>query len=204
MPPQPDRLILASASLRRFELLRRAGFQFKVVYPPLEEPVKRHSRVAPASYAESLAFFKARSIADQHSTATILAADTITVLGDEIFGKPADRADADRILRALSGTVHSVFTGVTLLHPRSERRLINHAVSRVRVRPLSDAMINAYLDEGQWQGKAGAYGIQDEGDPFVEKIEGSFTNIVGLPMELLAQMFEKWCEIPNNDSGVTP
>ena len=191
MPPQPDRLILASASLRRFELLCRAGYQFKLVYPPLEEP-DRHPRVDPASYAESLAFFKARSIADQHSTATILAADTITVLGDEIFGKPADRADADRILRALSGTVHSVITGVTLLHPRSERRLINHAVSRIRVRTLSAAMIDTYLNTGQWQGKAGAYGIQDEGDPFAERVDGSFSNVVGLPMELLASMFKEW------------
>lgn len=192
MPPQPDRLILASASPRRAELLRAAGYRFKVVHPPLEEPDERHPHVDVASYAESLAFFKASSIAVDYSDATILAADTITVLGDEIFGKPADRDDALRTLRALSGTIHSVITGVALLHPRSEHRLIHHAVTTVRVRPLSDPTIETYLDTGQWQGKAGAYGIQDEGDPFVEKIEGSFTNVVGLPMELLSNMFREW------------
>ncbi|HKQ47340.1 MAG TPA: Maf family protein [Phycisphaerae bacterium] len=192
MPPQPDRLILASASPRRAELLRAAGYRFKVVHPPLEEPDELHPHVDVASHAESLAFFKASSIAVDHPDATILAADTITVLGEEIFGKPADRADALRTLRALSGTLHSVITGVALLHPRSEHRLINHAVTTVRVRPLSDSTIETYLDTGQWQGKAGAYGIQDEGDPFVEKTEGSFTNVVGLPMELLAEMFREW------------
>lgn len=191
-PPQPDRLILASVSPRRAELLCEAGYRFTVIQPPLQEPDERHPHVDVASYAESLAFFKASSIAEHHPDATILAADTITVLGDEIFGKPADRVDALRTLRALSGTLHSVITGVALLHPRSERRLIDHAVTRVRVRTLSAATIEAYLDTGQWQGKAGAYGIQDEGDPFVEKIDGSFTNVVGLPMELLARMFREW------------
>lgn len=191
-PPQPDRLILASASPRRSELLRSAGYRFSVVRPPLQEPDERYPHVNVASYAESLAFFKASSIADLHPDATILAADTITVLEDEIFGKPLDREDAQRTLRALSGTFHSVITGVALLNPRSELRLIDHAVTRVRVRTLSDATIEAYLETGQWQGKAGAYGIQDGGDPFVEKVDGSFTNVVGLPMELLARMFKEW------------
>ena len=191
-PPQPDRLILASASPRRSELLREAGYRFSVVQPPLQEPDERHPHVDVASYAESLAFFKASSIADHHPDATILAADTITVLGNEIFGKPIDRADAARTLRALSGTLHSVITGVALLHPQTERRLIDHAASIVRVRALNNSMIEAYLDTGQWQGKAGAYGIQDQADPFVENVDGSFTNVVGLPMELLGKMFKEW------------
>lgn len=198
MPPplQPDRLILSSTSPRRAGLLRDAGYRFIVVQPSLEEPEERHPHVDPASYAESLAFFKASSIAEDHPDATILAADTITVLGDEVFGKPDDREDAKRILKTLSGTLHSVMTGVCLLHPLTERRLINHGISTVRVRPLSDAMIESYLDTGQWQGKAGAYGIQDHDDPFVEHIDGSLSNVVGLPMELLGAMFEEWRRMP--------
>lgn len=195
-PLQPERLILASVSPRRADLLRAAGYRFTIVQPPLKEPDERHPHVDVASYAESLAFFKASSVADKHPDATILAADTITVLGDDIFGKPADREDAKRTLRALSGTLHSVITGVALLHPRSERRLIDHAVTKVLVRPLEGAMIEAYLDTGHWQGKAGAYGIQDDGDPFVAKVEGSFSNVVGLPMELLGRMFEEWRRAP--------
>jgi septum formation protein len=196
MPLQPDRLILASTSPRRSELLCEAGYRFVVVRPPLQEPVERHPHVNPASYAESLAFFKARSVADGYPNDTILGADTITVLDDEVFGKPDDLQDARRILCTLSGTVHSVMTGIALLQPRPDRRLLRHDISMVRVRPLSAAMIESYLETGQWQGKAGAYGIQDHGDPFVEKIEGSFSNIVGLPMELLARMFEEWSRMP--------
>lgn len=195
-PPPPDHFILASTSPRRSELLKANGYQFTVVRPSLQEPEEQHPHVDPASYAESLAFFKASSIADQHSDETILGADTITVLGDEIFGKPEDRDDARRILQRLSGTVHSVITGVALLRPQSDRRLMNHAVSKVRVRPLSETMIETYLNTGQWEGKAGAYGIQDEGDPFVEKVEGSFSNVVGLPLELLCKMFEEWRHLP--------
>ncbi len=196
MPQQPERLILASTSPRRTELLREAGYRFTAVPPLLQEPDERHPHVDPASYAESLAYFKASSIAEEHPDETILAADTITVLGDEIFGKPEDRDDARRILQRLSGTIHSVITGVAILHPRIERRLISHETTKVRVRPLARETIETYLNTGQWQGKAGAYGIQDRNDPFVGNIEGSFSNVVGLPMELLTRMFEEWRQMP--------
>ncbi|MEK6642575.1 MAG: Maf family protein [Planctomycetota bacterium] len=186
-------LVLATTSPRRAELMRAAGFQFEVIAPPMVEPDERHPHVDPGSYAESLAFFKASSIADQHPKKHILSADTIAYIDGEIIGKPDDRADACRILKKLSNTTHQVVTGVALIHPATERRHIAHEVSMIRCRPLSDEMIGAYLDTGQWQGKAGAYGIQDRNDPFVECLEGSFSNVVGLPMEMIARIFADWC-----------
>ena len=125
-------------------------------------------------------------------TGCVLAADTIAALGNRVFGKPADRDDARRILQSLSGTTHQVITGVTLLDAASGAWLIRHDSTDVTMRRLAEREVEDYLDGGEWMGKAGAYGIQDKGDAFVERIEGSFTNVVGLPMELLARMLEEF------------
>ncbi len=193
-PIQPETLLLASTSPRRQELLRKANYAFEVASPPLDEPDPLHAHVTPTSHVESLAFFKACSVASEYPTKTILGADTIAVLGEEIIGKPSDREDARRILTLLSGTVHNVITGLALLQPSLGRRMLTHDVSTIQVRSLSPEKIEAYLETDQWRGKAGAYGIQDHGDAFVEKTVGSFTNIVGLPMERLALMFSQWVE----------
>jgi septum formation protein len=194
-PIQPEPLVLASESPRRRQLLAEAGYRFEVAVPRLDEPTWVHPHVSPAIHAESLAYFKAQSVAAAHPKETILAADTIAVMEGEVIGKPADRDDARCILRRLSGTAHSVITGVVLLHPASKRRMLQHAISMIRVRQLSEAAIEAYLQTGKWQGKAGAYGIQDQDDPFVANVTGSFTYVVGLPMELPAQMFEHWARL---------
>lgn len=191
-PIQPKALVLASKSPQRIELLQKAGYTFESASPALSEAHALHPHLPPSMHAESLAFFKASSVAGAHSDKTILAADTIAILGDQIIGKPGNRDDARRILRRLSGTTHSVCTGVVLLHPAGGRRQLQHAISVIRVRELEDSLIESYLDTGKWCGKAGAYGIQDQDDPFVEKLTGDFTNVVGLPMELLAKMFEQW------------
>lgn len=191
-PVQPDPLLLASASPRRVQLLREAGYAFRIAAPSISEPEAAHPHVSPPEYAESLAWFKACSVAPDHTGDAILAADTIAVVDGRIIGKPADRADARRIIECLSGTSHQVITGIALYQPGSQRRMLQHDVSRVRVRRLSGEEIEAYLRTDKWHGKAGAYGIQEEGDAFVEEVEGSFTNVVGLPMELLARLFETW------------
>lgn len=185
---QPDNLILASTSERRHALLKQAGYEFRVAEPLFEEPPTPQHHFSPAGHAESMAFFKVSSLSHVYQDCVILGADTIAVVGNEIIGKPADREDARRILRRLADTTHSVITGVALLRPNTGRRMIRHDVTELRVRPLSSSAIEEYLDTGAWQGKAGAYGIQDQNDPFVERIEGSFSNVVGLPMELLAKM----------------
>ena len=118
--------------------------------------------------------------------------DTIAALDGCVFGKPADRADAKHILNRLAGTTHEVITGVTLLDAVTGTRQIEHDVTRVTMKALSDDEIEAYLDTGAWEGKAGAYGIQDKGDAFVTRIEGSFSNVVGFPMELISAMLARW------------
>jgi len=168
------------------------GYEFDVIEPPFEEPDAASPHVPPANHVESLAFFKARSVARKFPDHTILAADTIAYLNGGIIGKPIDRSDARRILEEMSDTTHEVLTGVALYEPRTGRRRIAHDITKLRVRELSGREIEAYLNTGEWIGKAGAYGIQDEGDKFVERIEGSFSNVVGLPMELVERLFAEW------------
>lgn len=195
-PGHPVRFILASESPRRAELLRDHGFHFDVVRPPLPEPSELAGCRCPTELAESLSFYKARSVAAEVISGVILAADTVSALHDDIFGKPRDRADAARILRALTGTTHQVITGVTVLDAATRRRQLAHNVTYVTMRAMTDAELESYLDTNAWVGKAGAYGIQDHGDRFVTRFEGSFSNVVGLPMELVADMLAKFGVVP--------
>ena len=197
MKPTGDRqrlhsLILASASPRRAALLREHRYDFNIIVAPVEEPQRLGHASTPAEFAEALSYFKARAVADGLEHGLVLAADTIAALGETIFGKPKNIKDARRILRTLSGTRHEVITGVTLLDAATGEREIRHVRTGVVMKPLSDRELSDYLATGAWQGKAGAYGIQDYGEAFVERIEGSFTNVVGLPMELVNSMLDEW------------
>ena len=180
------RFVLASASPRRRQLLSEAGYDFRVVEPSLPEPHASVSTLAPTSQAEALAYFKARSVHELHDGCPVLGADTIVALGRRVIGKPRDSADARRILESLSGTSHAVITGVALLAGR--RRRIASETTHVRMRPMSDAEIGEYIASGEWVDKAGAYAIQETGDRFVARLEGSFSNVVGLPMDLVTKM----------------
>jgi len=172
--------------------MREHGYEFQVIEPHIAEPVSLGVGLAPERRAQALSYFKARSVATLITNGVILAGDTVVSLSGQVFGKPADRDDARTILSALSGTTHDVITGVTLLHASTGDRLIQHDITAVTMKPMSRAQLEAYLDTGAWAGKAGAYGIQDHGDAFIERIEGSFTNVVGFPMELVARMLDQW------------
>lgn len=181
--------ILASNSPRRRQLLAKAGYRFEVVSPPLDEPAMDDLEVMPAQIAESLAYFKARSVMDRIGPPVpVLGADTVVALDHHLFGKPIDADDARRILRILGSATHEVITGVALLDP-SGARIIASDVTRVTMRPMSEQEMDEYIASGDWKGKAGAYGIQDCGDRYVERFDGSFSNVVGLPMELLKGVF---------------
>lgn len=187
--PSDRVLILASSSARRRELLEQAGVLFEVVPCPLPEPVSRPSAAGPAAWAEALAHFKARAVADAFPRRRVLGADTLVHCG-EVLGKPADAADARRMLESQAGRATDVITGLCLAQAwpsRAARRVIAHAVTRVWMRDDPQER-EAYLRSGDWAGKAGAYGIQDVGDRLVERIEGSYSNVVGLPVELLRRM----------------
>lgn len=181
------RLILASSSPRRRQLLAEAGLQFQVVAPPLPEPNQQSEGLSPAEHAEALAYFKARAVADLHPDALVLGADTVVAAAGRLLGKADDPEQARAMLESLSGTRHQVITGVALLGPGG-KRLITSDVTWVTMRKMTGQEIQAYVDSGEWVGKAGAYAIQMTADRYVEKLEGSFSNVVGLPMELVTRL----------------
>lgn len=188
MSDQILRLILASNSPRRAQLLSEHGYDFEVICPPVVEPEPHSGRAPPAHWAEALSYFKARSVAKDLTTGIVLAADTVVALKDQLFGKPADLEDARRILEALCGTEHQVITGVTVLNVATGLRRIEHEITWVVMRKMSDDVLERYLQSGMWKGKAGAYGIQDRADANIERISGSYSNVVGLPMERVKSM----------------
>jgi septum formation protein len=185
-------IILASQSPRRSALLADAGIAFEAVSPKYDEPATGGRHESPAAVAEAYSHFKAASLADDYPDRIILGADTVVALGDEIFGKPVDIEDARRILSALLGKTQQVITGVTLLHVASHRRWTSHDVTHVTMGRMSPEELEAYLADGDWEGKAGAYGIQGQADRFIEKCEGSYSNVVGLPVEMVVRMLSEF------------
>jgi septum formation protein len=181
-------VILASSSERRRRLLEEAGYDFEVVVPKLGED-RLHPQ-DPTVLAESLAYAKARQVADRLDRNIVIGADTIVSLQGRVIGKPADETEAREILRKLSGSTHEVITGVCLVNARRGERLLGSDLTRVTLRKLSDSELDAYVHSGEGFGKAGAYAIQESGDRFVQRLDGSFTNVVGLPMPLLARMLD--------------
>lgn len=181
-------LILASASPRRRQLLLEAGYTLEVEPSDIAEPDPAPD-VSPAEYAAHLAWRKARAVARRRQWGLILGADTVGVVNGQILTKPLDRNDAERMIRLQEGRDTVVITGLCLY--RAERDEWKGAVeeSTVRFRRLSDLERTAYLESNRWVGKSGAYGVQD-GDPFVSVVRGSFSNVVGLPLERLKRLLE--------------
>lgn len=180
------RLVLASASPRRRQLLEEAGYAFEVDPSDVDEPGPE-AGVSPLEYAAALAWRKARAVALRRGGGLILAADTVCAVEGEILNKPGDRADAERMIRLQEGGDADVVTGLCLHRGDRDEWVGAVEISVVRFRTLADAERLAYLDSGRWEGKSGAYGVQD-GDPFVSVARGSFSNVVGLPMERLAAL----------------
>jgi len=180
------RLILASSSPQRRALLAEAGYEFDVLAPGAG--AEASPRGDPRELAERLAYFKARHAADRVEAGLVLGADTICALGEQVLGKPANDDEARHILRTLAGTRHQVITGLCLIDAASGLRLIGSEATWVTMRPMSDSQIEHYVVSGAGAGKAGAYAVQMAHDPYVETIEGSMSNVIGLPMELLALM----------------
>lgn len=181
-------LIVASASPRRHALLRELGLPFEVRAGPLPEPDAPPSGLSPRGWAEALAYFKARSVSRLARGRWVLGADTIVACGGSILGKPTDERDARRMLELQARMPGDVITGMALVREdEAITRLVSSAVTRVWMRDDENAR-EAYLRSGEWRDKAGAYGIQDVGDVLVERVEGSRSNVVGLPLELLREM----------------
>lgn len=185
---ETPRLILASASPRRRELLREAGYDFEV-HPAEIDEEDYPPQTLPADLAQRLAMLKAEAMVRLFPAEVILAADTVVAFGDTPLGKPESEKEATEMLQLLSGTTHIVVTGVTVLRPATRFRISTRVMSAVRMRSWTAKEIERYVASGDWQGKAGGYGIQDDrSDPFVTRLAGSHSNIVGLPMEATAEL----------------
>jgi septum formation protein len=192
----PVRLVLASASPRRAELLRAAGIDFDVLMANVDESV--HPGETPAQHVARLAEEKALRVLPEARNRPVLGADTAVVVDGEILGKPADPADAGRMLRILSGRQHQVMTGIALI-PEPARAGLDGSitlsdgieVTTVEFAPISPAEIAAYVGSGEPMDKAGAYAIQGLASRFVTRIEGSYSNVVGLPVALVYDLCKR-------------
>jgi len=181
--PEP-RLVLASRSPRRAELLRAAGIAFEVASVEVDETPREGE--APEAYVERLAVEKARAVAGGFPDALVLGADTTVVVDGRILGKPADADEAADMLRALAGRAHEVLTGVALVGPAGARSGLDR--TRVWFDALDEAQIRWYAESGEPMDRAGGYAIQGLASRFVSRIEGSYTNVVGLPVALVVQL----------------
>ena len=184
--------ILASGSPRRRELLEQLGARFQVETSPVEE--LDDPNFTPRELCRANAFRKAQVVAMRHPAKLVIGADTLVHVDNETFGKPASLAEARRMLRRLSGRTHEVTTACCLVQWRPPRRVVFEETTRVRFAALNDRQIRNYLAAIDPLDKAGAYAIQQHGEWIVEALEGSFTNVVGLPVERLRNELASWRE----------
>ena len=189
-PSVSTRMILASASPRRSELLRQIGLDFVVITASVNEVAPAH--LSPQETAQINAYRKARAVAKKHPDELVIGADTIVCLGTRIFGKPKDHADAEAMLLALQDQSHEVVTGVCLVGWRARRERLFAVSTTVAFQPLDRAAVRRYLAKINPLDKAGAYAIQEHGDLIVREISGSFSNVVGLPVERLREELARW------------
>jgi septum formation protein len=185
--PLEKRLVLASKSPRRAEILQAVGWEFEAIAADVDET--RYDSEDAVSYVRRLAQTKAETVAGQLRAGLVLGADTVVVIGEEILGQPRDAEDAGRMLRMLSGRWHAVLTGVALVRPgQPPHALVEHETTRVRFSEMSLDEIDWYVSTGEPKGKAGAYAIQGKAALFIEEIQGDYFNVVGLPVRLAYEL----------------
>jgi nucleoside triphosphate pyrophosphatase len=183
-------IILASASPRRKEILEKTGLKFEVDESRCEEIPRPCAK--PHDTARLLSREKARDVARRHPNSLIIAADTVVVLEGRLFGKPTSEEEAGKMLKALSGKAHSVITGFTILDTDNGKEISRSVETRVFFERLGKDEIEAYIRSGEPFGKAGAYGIQGLGAVMIKRIEGDFFNVMGLPLNAVAESLKRF------------
>ena len=183
-------IILASASPRRKELLEKIGLTFKVEPSNYEEQV--HSGLEPHEFAQKIALEKARTVASKHKDGIVIAADTFIVFGGQILGKPHTKNEARKMLETINGKSHSVITGFSIIDTSKNKTLSKSVETKIYIRKLTPAEIDAYVKSEEPLDKAGAYAIQGLGAVFVEKIEGDYFNVIGLPLSALTEALKEF------------
>ena len=186
-----EQIVLASASPRRKEILKKAGYKLIVEKSEVDESKFSTDKIEPWKYAEQLALAKAKDVAPNYPFQLVLGADTIIDYDGEIIGKPLDEKEAEEIVSKLFSKPHKVITGIALFKISDNTEIVTHDVTVVHPKKMSLEQIKEHVLSGTWKGKAGAYAIQETGDEFVEKIEGSMTNVMGLPLELIIKLLNE-------------
>ena len=181
-------IVLASASPRRKQLLAEAGYKFAVVVSQIDESIFSTENIASVEYAKQLAFAKANDVADKYPDSIVVGADTVVDFEGQIIGKPRDAKHAEEITRMLFSRPHKVITGIAIICKSRNLKIVEAETTVVYPQKLTDAQIAEHIKSGIWRDKAGAYSISDN-DPFVDHIEGSMTNVMGMPMELFQRVF---------------
>ena len=180
-----EKVVLASSSPRRTELLNRAGWPHEVIVAGIDESVRPQEE--PATYVKRLARSKSEAVAERLEEGLVLGADTTVVIDNQILGQPRDDDEAKKMLQLLNGRWHEVLTGVALVRVGGVTR-VDHETTRVRFAEMSESEIDWYVASGEPTGKAGAYGIQGKAALFIEEIEGDYFNIMGLPIRLVYKL----------------
>jgi septum formation protein len=180
-------IILASQSPRRKQLLEEAGYRFRVVAPHEHAECGICSRETPPELVARLAYQKARDVAERTQRGLVIGCDTVAECHGQILGKPKNRAHAREMLRLMRGRRHHVYSGLCLWRRPDNDTRLGVAVSVLEMKLLPDEELESYLETGQWEGKAGAFGLQDR-TGWIEVLEGSESNVVGLPLELLSEL----------------
>ncbi len=188
--PDKRKIVLASSSPRRRELLALAGLTFTVDSSDYEEIL--NPEIRPRLLARRLSLAKAKAVSRRYRNALVIAADTFIVLGDCILGKPRSKAEARRMLGLFSGKAHSVITGFTIIDTASGKILSRSVETKVWFRKLTAKEIASYVRTGEPLDKAGAYAIQGLGSLIVDRIEGDYFNVIGLPLSSLAEALKKF------------
>jgi septum formation protein len=182
-------IILASRSPRRKELLSEASYEFTTVWPDVDESDFDTEGISPCEYAERLALAKAKSVAGKFPDSLVIGADTVADFEGRIVGKPADAKDAEKITRMLFSRPHKVITAVAIVQESRGTEIVESDSTTIYPKKLTESQIAEHIKGGSWLGKAGAYAISEQ-DEFVERIEGSLTNVMGLPMELVQRLLK--------------
>jgi len=187
---QMVRIVLASGSPARENLLRQIGLPFKAI--PSKIPELRRKPATPEERVQLLALEKAKHVASRIRHGLVIGADTVVAHKEKVIGKPRNLTEARKILKELSGSTHDVITGIAIVDAETSRNSVDYVKTSVKMRRLTKKEIEAYLATGEPLGRAGAYAVQGKGATLIERIEGCYYNVVGLPLPRLADMLKKF------------
>ncbi len=190
MKNKKPKIILASGSPRRIELLKMLGCKFQIIPSQIEEKINPH--LSPVQNAKRIARLKSLGVASKFSEGIIIAADTMVVLNKKILGKPKNKKEAREMLKNLSGKEHEVITGLAIINAKTKKIFQDAVITKVKFMELNDNLIRKYIASGETLDKAGAYAIQGKGSLMIESIKGDYFNVVGLPLNALNQLLKKF------------